>query len=96
MTRHGYWGLCVGLARIVYIHRICPYVCRVGQNRIYTPYMTVCFMLSLPKFPYIHRIVYIHDFGRTCVCVVSTGKEKHFAEGVQVFCGECDCGSAAY
>jgi len=29
---------------------------RVGQNRIYTPYMTVYFMISLPKIPYIHRI----------------------------------------
>jgi hypothetical protein len=29
---------------------------RVGQNRIYTPYMTVYLMISLPKVPYIHRI----------------------------------------
>jgi len=29
---------------------------RVGQNRIYTPYMTVCMMISLPKTPYLHRI----------------------------------------
>ena len=29
---------------------------RVGQNRIYTPYMTVCMVISLPKIPYIHRI----------------------------------------
>jgi len=28
----------------------------VGQNRIYTPYMTVCMVISLPKIPYIHRI----------------------------------------
>jgi hypothetical protein len=32
------------------------YVFRVGQNRIYTPYMTVYFVISLPKSPYIHRI----------------------------------------
>jgi hypothetical protein len=31
-------------------------MCRVGQNRIYTPYMTVCMVISLPKIPYIHRI----------------------------------------
>ena len=31
-------------------------LCRVGQNRIYTPYMTVCLMISLPKIPCIHRI----------------------------------------
>jgi len=29
---------------------------RVGQNRIYTPYMTVYLAISLPKIPYIHRI----------------------------------------
>jgi hypothetical protein len=28
---------------------------RVGQNRIYTPYMTVCMVISLPKIPYIYR-----------------------------------------
>ena len=29
---------------------------RVGQNRIYTPYVTVCMVISLPMIPYIHRI----------------------------------------
>jgi hypothetical protein len=29
---------------------------RVGQNRIYTPYMTVYMVISLPKIPYTHRI----------------------------------------
>ena len=32
------------------------HMCRVGQNRIYTPYMTVLLVNSLPKIPYIHRI----------------------------------------
>jgi len=35
-------------------------MCRVGQNHlyvhIYTPYMTVYLVISLPKLPYIHRI----------------------------------------
>jgi hypothetical protein len=31
-------------------------ITRVGQNRIYTPYMTVYLVISLPKIPYIHRI----------------------------------------
>jgi hypothetical protein len=31
-------------------------VCKVGQNRIYTPYMTVYLVVSLPKIPCIHRI----------------------------------------
>ena len=29
---------------------------RIGQNRIYTPYMTVYLVIFLPKLPYIHRI----------------------------------------
>jgi hypothetical protein len=29
---------------------------RVGQNRIYTPYMTVYLVIPLPKIPYMHRI----------------------------------------
>ena len=29
---------------------------RVGQKRIYTPYMTVYMVISLPKLPYTHRI----------------------------------------
>jgi len=29
---------------------------RVGQNRIYTPYMNVYLAISLPKIPYMHRI----------------------------------------
>jgi hypothetical protein len=32
------------------------YISRVGQNRIYAPYMTVCMVISLPKIPYMHRI----------------------------------------
>jgi len=39
-------------------------ITRVGHNRIYTMYMTVHFVISLPKIPYIHRIyircVYIY------------------------------------
>ena len=27
-------------------------MCRVGQNHIYTPYMTVYLVISLPKSPY--------------------------------------------
>jgi len=32
---------------------------RVGQNRIYAPYITVHLVISLPKIPYIHRIYMI-------------------------------------
>jgi len=31
-------------------------MCRVGQNHIYTPYMTVCLVISLQKILYVHRI----------------------------------------
>ena len=29
---------------------------RVGQNRIFAPYMTVYLVISLPKILYIHRM----------------------------------------
>ena len=31
-------------------------IIRVGQNRIYTPYMTVCMVIPLPRIPYIHPV----------------------------------------
>jgi len=31
-------------------------ICKVNQNRVYTPYMTVYFVIFLPKIPYIYRI----------------------------------------
>jgi hypothetical protein len=44
---------------------------KVGQDRIYTPYMTVYLVISLPKIPYIHRIyvvlanpIYVAGLGR--------------------------------
>jgi hypothetical protein len=45
-------------------------ICRVGQNRIYTPYMTVYFVISLPKSPYIHRIfMVLANPTNMCLCV---------------------------
>jgi len=41
---------------VVLLTRILPNIRRVGQNCIYTPYMTVYFVISLPKLPNIHRI----------------------------------------
>jgi len=35
-------------------------IARVGQNRMYAPYMTVCMVISLPKIPYIHRIYTVY------------------------------------
>jgi len=36
--------------------RLWTQTCRVGQNRIYTPYMTVYLVIFLPNIPNIHRI----------------------------------------
>ena len=33
---------------------------RVGQNRIYTPYMTVCLVISLCQKHHVHDIIYIY------------------------------------
>jgi hypothetical protein len=38
-------------------------ILRVGQNRIYTPYMTVSLVIYLPNILYIHR-VYIYGSGQ--------------------------------
>ena len=39
----------------VMLERLQEYIHRVGQDRIYTPYMTVYLMISLPKIPYMYR-----------------------------------------
>ena len=48
---------------------------RVGQNRIYTPYLTVYLVISLPKIPYVHRIYMvlanpINEQCDECVCML--------------------------
>ena len=42
------------ILHVVSLHRLG--ISRVGQNRIYTPYVTVYLVISLPKIPCIHRI----------------------------------------
>ena len=40
-------------------------ICRVDQCRLYTLYMTVFLMISLPEIAYIHRIyIYIYGSGQ--------------------------------
>jgi hypothetical protein len=40
-----------------FIHAIIPILIRkIGQNRISTPYMTSCMVITLLKIPYVHRI----------------------------------------
>ena len=56
------WGPCLGLARIINI-------CRVGQNRIYTPYMTVYLVISLKKYPYIYGSGQPYTYSVHSVCL---------------------------
>jgi hypothetical protein len=52
----------------IYIYAQLRFLCslahmhRVGQNRIYTPHVTVYLVFFLPELPYIHRI-YMYGFG---------------------------------
>jgi hypothetical protein len=61
----------VAIALADYIlHRVC-------QNRIRTPYMTVCMVNSLLKIPYVHRIyVCMHGFGQHYNYIIRTGAKK--------------------
>jgi hypothetical protein len=43
-------------------------IIRVGQNRIYTPYMTVHLVISLSKVPCIHHIFMVLDNPRNNAC----------------------------
>ena len=49
---------------------------RVGQNRMYTPFMTVYLVISLPKIPYIHRI-YIWFWPTLLMVKRSTKIDRH-------------------
>jgi len=42
---------------------------RVGQNRMYTPYMTVYLVISLPEIPYIHRVYMVLANPTNTMCV---------------------------
>jgi hypothetical protein len=46
---------------------------RVGQNRVYTPYMTVYMVISLPKMPYTHRIYMVLANPTNTVCIYGSG-----------------------
>jgi hypothetical protein len=41
-------------------------MCRVGQNRLYTPYMTVFLVNSLLKIPYMHLYIWFWPTLRMC------------------------------
>ena len=47
------------------------HMCRVGQNRMYAPYMAVYLVLSLRKIPCMHRIyMVLANLTYVCVCGV--------------------------
>ena len=77
-----YVSVCVRrLTRGVYIQWI---MARVGQNRIYTAYITVDMAISLPKIPYTHRI-YIW-FWPTLIMVFVNGVQKNTANTFVSIC----------
>ena len=53
-------------------------ICKVGQDRIYTPYMTVCLIKSLQNMPYIHRIYMVlaspTNMPRYTLCIYGSGQ----------------------
>ena len=51
-------------------------ICRVGQNHIYTPYMTVYLVISLSKIPYIHRIYMVMANSTHLPCVLLSHSYK--------------------
>jgi hypothetical protein len=45
---------------------------RVGQNRIYTPYVTVCLVIPLPELQYIRRIYMVLAHPRYVIKIASS------------------------
>jgi len=51
---------------------------RAGQNRICTPYVTVCMVINLLKIPYIHRTyIYMYGSGQPNTCTMHTHAHAH-------------------
>ena len=70
-------------------------ICRVGQNRIYTPYMTVYFVITLPKIPYIHRIYMVlanpkHMPSLYPACILVSGLLGCFLLTFPLGCQSCE------
>jgi hypothetical protein len=55
---------------------------RVGQNRIYTPYMAVYLVISLPKILYINRI-YMVLANPNCRLVIA--RRKHISANQKMY-----------
>jgi hypothetical protein len=72
-------------------------MCRAGQNHIYAPYMTVYFVISLLKLPYIHRIYIIYGSGQpyiyTYKCMV-LANPRHVSRQTIAYCYRSDLAAA--
>jgi len=81
-TRLSYRWVGAGKEKTTQAVKTTPHINRVVQNRIYTPYMTVYLVISLPKIPYIHRIymvlanLHINE-GKGAVLVPGTANSLH-------------------
>ena len=66
----------------------CLFMCRVGQNRIYTSYTTVYLVISLPEITYMHRIyivlanpIYVSVYVYLCACAYKKGTSINVCTG---------------
>jgi len=56
---------------------------RVGQNRIYTSYMTAYLVISQPELPYVHRVYMkpstdrLHDDALPCPTTFAASKPSY-------------------
>jgi len=61
------YTFCTFTKNIIHVHSpymVCTFaIHRVGQNQMYTPYITVYSVIFLPKIPYIHRICILYIYG---------------------------------
>jgi hypothetical protein len=60
------------------------YIRRVGPNRVYTPYMTVYLVISLPKISYIYRIHTVLANLIYTVCIQYFWQGNHHIYGVYI------------
>jgi len=57
-------------------------VCRVGQSRTYTPYMTV---LKMPKIPLYGNTPYIYGFGQPYACMTGSTSGQQFTARLHLY-----------
>jgi len=67
---------CEGVGFMAYTNVMLQITCRVGQNRIYTPYITVCMVISLPEYRmytvYTHKyMVLVPNYALRACCLMA-------------------------